>query len=260
MRDNNNVRRLALLTMTAALLITISLQAAQRGAPAGPPPAPKVAAPIDLTGYWISIVTEDWRFRMVVPKKGDNPSIPVNAEGRRVVDSWDPAKDEAAGEQCKAWGAGNIMRMPGRIHITWENDNTLRVDTEAGTQTRMFRFGAAQQPSNAQPAWQGESVAQWEFAGGRPPRGGAPAAGGDLKVVTTRMHPGYLQLNGVPYSANAVVTEYFHVTKEPNGDQWLFVTTIVEDSQYLNARLVRSSHFKMLPDGSGWKPTPCSVS
>ena len=246
-------------SLALLFVLTTGLQAAQRGAPAGPPPTAKASAPIDLAGYWVSIITEDWRFRMVLPKKGDNPSIPVNAEGKRVVDSWDPSRDEAAGEQCKAWGAGNIMRMPGRLHITWDNDNTLRVDTEAGTQTRMLRFGAAPS-SNAQPAWQGESAAQWEFAGGRPPRGGAPAAGGNLKVVTTRMRPGYLQLNGVPYSGNAVVTESFFVTREPNGDQWLFVTTVVEDPQYLTARLVRSSHFKKLPDGSAWKPAPCSVS
>ena len=251
---------MVLFAVTAALLITVSLHASQRGAPAGPPPTGKASAPVDLTGYWVSVITEDWRFRMVVPKKGDNPSIPVNAEGKRIIDSWDPAKDQAAGEQCKAWGAANVMRMPGRIHITWEDDNTLRLDTESGTQTRLFRFGRAQQPSNAQPAWQGASAANWDYVGGRPPRGGAPALGGDLKVVTTKMRAGYLQLNGVPYSSNAVVTEYFHEAKEENGDLWIFVTTIVEDPQYLTGRLVRSAHFKRLPDGSAWKPTPCSIS
>jgi hypothetical protein len=232
---------------------------AQRGAPAGPPPTAKAAAPVDLTGYWISLVTEDWRFRMLTPKKGDNPNVPLNAEGRRVFDQWDPAKDEAAGEQCKAYGAANIMRMPGRVHITWDNDNVLHLDAENGMQTRLFRFGGAEQPSTGPPTWQGNSVAQWQFSGGRPPRGGAKAAGGSLKIVTTHMRSGYLQLNGVPYSANAVVTEYFNVANEPNGDQLLVVTTVVEDPQYVAARLVRSSHFKKLPDASGWKPVPCSA-
>src|SRR6516164_1815309 len=59
----------------------------------------KAGAPVDLTGYWVSLVTEDWRYRMVTPPKGDYPSIPLNAEGRRVADAWDPAKDEAAGLQ-----------------------------------------------------------------------------------------------------------------------------------------------------------------
>ena len=228
---------------------------AQRGAPAGPPPTGKASAPVDLTGYWVSIVTEDWRFRMVTPKKGDNPSIPLTPAGRELLNAWDPAKDEAAGEQCRAYSAANILRMPGRLHFTWESDNTLRLDTEAGTQTRLFRFNAAPN-ATAPPSWQGDSVAQWEFAGGRAPRGEGPKFG-NLKVVTRRLRPGYLQLNGVPHSANAVVTDYFHVTKMPNGDEWLFTQTVVEDPQYLNNRLVRSSQFKKLPDASGWKPTPC---
>lgn len=245
--------------VVVALFSAGFVYAGQRGAPVGPAQTAKASAPADLTGYWVSLITEDWRYRMVMPKKGDNPSIPVNAEGRRLVDAWDPAKDAAAGEQCKAFGAANIMRMPGRIHITWDNDNALRVDTEAGTQTRLFRFGGGS-PTVGPPTWQGHSAAQWEFAGGRAPRGGAAATGGNLKVVTTRMRPGYLQLNGVPYGGNAVVSEYFHVAAEANGDRWLFVTTVVEDSQYLTGRLVRSSHFKKLPDGSSWKPVACVVS
>ncbi len=105
------------------------------------PPSAKSAAPVDLTGYWVSVVTEDWRYRMVTPMKGDYPSIPLNAEGKRVADSWDPAKDEAAGNQCKSYGAGNVMRVPERLRITWQDDNTMRIDTDAGQQTRIFHFG-----------------------------------------------------------------------------------------------------------------------
>src|SRR4029077_17750293 len=119
---------------------------------------------------------------------------------------------EAAGEQCRAYGAAGVMRAPGRVHITWQDDNTLKVETEAGTQTRLFAFGG--KDTGGAPAWQGSSAASWEFAGGRRGRG----RGGDLKVVTTRMRPGYLQKNGVPYGANAVLTEYFARTVEPNGD------------------------------------------
>jgi len=117
---------------------------AQRGgrgnAPAGPPPTPKASAPVDLTGYWVSIVTEDWRWRMVTPAKGDYASVPLNAEARKVADAWDPAKDEAAGDQCKAYGAAALMRLPERIHIFWDNDTTLHIDVDAGTQTRVFSF------------------------------------------------------------------------------------------------------------------------
>jgi hypothetical protein len=210
---------------------------------------------VDITGYWVSVVTEDWRYRMVTPKKGDHPSVPLNAEGVRVADAWDPAKDEAAGEQCRAYGAAGVMRVPGRLHITWQDDTTLKVETEAGSQTRALRFDTAAADAGA-PAWQGSSIAAWEFAGGRRGR----AAGGDLKVVTTRMRPGYLQKNGVPYSANAVLTEYFARTVESNGDSWLILTAIVEDPQYLTGRFVRSTHFKRLPDNnSTWEPEPCSA-
>src|SRR5690242_6555675 len=157
------------------LLLSRSLFGQNRGTP---PRTPKDAAPIDMTGYWVSIVTEDWRFRKLTPPKGDYPDItPLNDAGKKIADAWDPAKDEAAGEQCKGYGAGNIMRIPERLHITWNNDNTLKMETDAGTQTRLFRFGKPTPP--ATPDWQGFSVANWEGpASGRGP-------GGSLKVITT---------------------------------------------------------------------------
>lgn len=247
--------RRVLLSTAMALVLDASVQAQGRAGQAALPA--KAAAPIDIAGYWVSVVTEDWRFRMVTPRKGDYPSIPLNPAGRRVADAWDPSKDEAAGEQCKSYGAANVMRVPERLRITWQDDDTLRVDTDAGTQTRLFHFGGSK-PESGAPTWQGESVAQWEFAGQRGRR--APQAqGGDLKVVTTRLRAGYLQKNGVPYSANAVVTEFFNRTIEDNGDSWLIVSTVVEDPQYLTARFARSTHFKKLPDSRGWNPTPCTA-
>src|SRR5215472_4605788 len=141
----------------AAFLVLASAASAQT-------PTAKSAAPVDLTGYWVSVITEDWRYRMVTPAKGDYPSIPLNPEGRKVADAWDPAKDEAAGEQCKSYGAANIMRQPGRVHITWEDDAALRIDTDAGTQTRLLHFGSTPALGGA-PSWQGNSTAQWEFPG-----------------------------------------------------------------------------------------------
>src|SRR5262249_38889390 len=132
--------------------------------------------------------------------------------------------DEAAGEQCKSYGAGNIIRQPGRLHITWEDDNTLRVDFDSGTQTRLFHFGDWR--GSGPPSLQGDSVAQWEFAGGGRGRGPAnQVRGGALTVVTKNLRPAYLQKNGVPYSGNATVTEYFHRADEETGDALLIVTT-----------------------------------
>src|SRR5437868_4374327 len=205
-----------------------------QGPRGGPPRAPKDAAPFDMTGYWVAVVSEDWRFRMFTPPKGDYPDIPLNQAGKNIADSWDPAKDEAAGEQCKAYGAANIFRIPTRLHLTWADNNTLKIETDAGTQTRVLRFGAGAPPLGP-PDWQGFSVAQWEGpASGR-------GSGGGLKVITTRMRPGYLQKNGAPYGANAQMTEYFDVVKEPDGDQWLVVKSIVVDPQYLQRSLIRST-------------------
>lgn len=242
-----------------AIAVALTLSAvglgAQQGARGGPPPTPRAQAPVDLTGDWVSIVTEDWRWRMMTPPKGDVSSIPVTAEARKVTEAWDPARDTAAGEQCRAYGAPAIMRIPGRIRMAWENDTTLRIDTEAGTQTRLFRFGSPPPPAGA-PTWQGNSVARWQVAGGRR---GAGARGGTLEVVTTGMRPGYLRKNGVPYSANARVSEYYNATSEPNGDRWLIITTVIEDAQYINGRWVTSTHFKKVPNGSSWTPTPCEA-
>ena len=154
--------------LSAAMLIALSLVAtvpAHAQGRGGGPRIGKAGAPEDLTGYWVSIVTEDWRFRMVTPKKGDYASVPLTAEGRKVADTWDPAKDEVAGEQCKSYGAAAIMRVPGRIHVDWQDDMTLKVDMDAGTQTRLFHFAPAGQTLTATGApepYQGFSVATWE--------------------------------------------------------------------------------------------------
>jgi hypothetical protein len=229
---------------------------------------PKAAAPMDLTGYWISHVSEDWKFRMTTPPKGDfgfgldpqdpdvqrkRMTIPLNGLGRQVALNWDPAKDEAEGNQCKAYGAAGIMWIPERLHITWENDNTLRIDTDAGMQTRLFYFGAAP-PLGGRSTWQGVSVAQWLNDGNRE----SPRAG-RLKVVTTMMRPGYYWKNGMPYSENAVMTEHFRRVKLPTGEDMMIVTIVVEDPQYLAGNYIRSANFLKLPDASGWNPTPCSV-
>ncbi len=241
----------------------ISLCAQGRG-PAGPPPTPKASAPVDLTGYWVSVVTGDWRFRMVTPPKGDFTSMPLNAAARKIAEAWDPAKDEAAGEQCKAYGAPAIMRIPERLHITWQDDTTLKMEIDAGQQTRQFFFGASQGKGGD---WQGVSKASWDLMpgtitatdGGRAGLGSVDGRAGSLKVVTTNFKPGYLRKNGIPYSANAVVTEYFDRVNEPNGDSYIIVTSTVEDPTYLTTPYMLSTHFKKQADAKGWNPTPCSA-
>ena len=203
----------------------------------------KAAALVDLTGYWVAFVTEDWRFRMITPHKGDYQGVPMNEQARKIADAWDPSADEAAGNQCRAYGAAAIMRVPARFHITWQDDNTLRVDSDAGMQTRLFRFNS---PPQGERTWQGNSTAQWQ----------RPAS---LKGATANMRSGYLRWNGVHYSENAAVTEYFDIAPLPSGGQVLLVTTIVDDPQYLQQPFIVSSQFKKEADGSKWDPTPCAA-
>jgi hypothetical protein len=194
---------------------------------------------------------------MLTRPKGNVDYVPVNAEGRRVAGEWDPAKDAAAGEACKAYGPVGIMRLPGRLHITWADPNTLKIEIDNGTQARLLHFGGAQPPASEPASTQGSSIAQWELTGGR----GAPgqARKGQLKVVTTKMKPGYLRKNGVPYSGEAVLTEYFAQLKDDDGAEYLAVTAMLDDPTYLQQPWVRTSQFRKQSDAKGWNPTPCSA-
>ena len=232
--------------------------AAQQAQGRGQAPTPRAAAPIDMTGVWVSLVTDDWRWRMMTPPKGDVLYLPVNAAGRKVAESWDPARDEAAGELCKAYGAPGLMALPGRLRISWENDTTLKIEADTGTQTRLLNFGGPRPAGEA--TLQGYSAAQWELpGGGRGRRGGGPPRAGSLKVVTTNLRAGYFRKNGVPYGANAVLTEHYVRLTEDNGDQYLVITRFLEDPQYLTGPYVRSVQFKKQTDATGWNPTPCSA-
>jgi hypothetical protein len=252
------------LTLVAPVLALAQGRPPTGGAPPVPPRTAKQAAPVDLTGYWVSVVSEDWRWRMVTPVRGDFQSIPLNADGRRMGLAWDPDADIAAGLECKSYGAPALMRIPGRVHITWADEQTLKIETDAGKQTRLLHFvGGA--PAQAERSWQGYSAANWE----RPPRGQLPpdglrvfsgnigSGGRSLEVGTTNLRAGYLRKNGPPYSADAKLQEFYDYHKEPNGDEWFTVTTVVTDPTYLVSSFITSTDFKKQPNGAGWDPTPC---
>jgi hypothetical protein len=291
----------ALVCLGGGVRLQADLSMQAQGRAAGPPPTAKAIAPIDLTGYWTAVVTEDWHVRMLMPSKGDfgsgvagtienpgvgfvgagpNPSaqgnIPYKTAAAQEALKWDPAKDEAEGNACKAYGAPGMMRLPTHLRITWQDENTLKVEADYGTQLRLFHFGPptdqgrldysnatffpsqpakVEPPAGVAPSGQGYSIASWTIMGGS----GNFERGGSLKVVTSRLKPGYYWKNGMPYSGNAALTEYFRVMELPDRSQWIRFTQIVDDPDYLTQPWIVNYAFKKLPDGSKWNPTPCSV-
>jgi len=219
------------------------------------PPTAKQAAPIDLTGYWVAVVVEDWKYRMIHANKGDYDGLPLNASARKAAATWDPAKNPPADDDCRNFGAVSLMRQPGRIHITWQDDRTLKLESDAGTQTHLLSFAPAQnQAANSQGAgWQGISLAAWD----RVPGNRGSVATGSLKIVTTRLRPGFLRGNGVPYSSSTTLTEYIDRVDFAQSNSYLVVSTTVEDPVNLVGPYLTSVHFRKQADAAGWNPTAC---
>ena len=288
----------------ALVIVSAAVVAAQgrggqqgRGQPAAPPPPPQTAqqaALIDLTGYWVSVVDEDWRFRMMTPPKGDYAQVPLNAAARTIADQFNPELYGGARYQtaqiidCRAYGGAGLMHMPTRLRITWESPDVLKIDTDWGVQTRRLHFtpgksngdieqalrngeiGGGHQPASTQ----GYSIAMWEqpyrfnqttFQRGVTGRGGGLGQnragevqpGGSLGVVTTDLAPGWLRRNGVPYSPKTRLIEHFMTFQDPTGKEWFTDTTEVVDPEYLTTPFFISSEFQKEPDGSKWAPHPC---
>ncbi|MAM69511.1 MAG: hypothetical protein CMP91_00015 [Gammaproteobacteria bacterium] len=235
------------------------------------PPAERLGranAPVDLTGTWVSIVNEDWRFRMVTPQIGDVANIPINDRALEYAENWRPEMDQ--GNECRAYGAPAIMHEPGRIEISWEDDMTLRMDFDAGRQTRLLHFDYSVEPGAA--SRQGHSLAQW-----KQPRGAqvAPAitnvvpigqqfprtenVSNTLQINTSNLIEGYLRKNGIPHSDQVEVREYYDLINMPDGSTWLIANIIVEDPVYLSAPWVTSMNFKKEEDDSNRNPQDCFV-
>jgi hypothetical protein len=252
------------LALAAAGHAAVAAAQARRPAQPAAPVTARAAAPIDITGHWVSLITDDWVYRMITPAKGDVSYVPLNADGRRLAEAWDPARDEAAGEQCKGYAAPAIMRLPSRVEISWQDDNTLKLDIDTGMQTRVFRFGPGE-PQGAR-SWQGWSTASWQMSGTTeqfypgPTSLGNIQRAGSLKVDTTNLRAGYLRKNGVPFSENAFMTEYYNLIVENDGNQYLVIQTFVADPTYLTGHFVRTLQFKREPNGSQRNPVPCSAS
>lgn len=257
--------RLALSGAVLAATLGISGTArAQFGPPPhamGPPPPAQKVAPIDLSGYWVSIITEDWRWRMLTAPHGDYQSVPLNAAGIKLANTFNPANYAPGQIDCRAYGAAGLMRMPTRVHISWVNDNELKLQSDWGEQTRMIYFKQSDMPQAAH-SLQGSSLGRWEFpipvgGGFGRPRRGAKLPGGDLAVMTDNLAPGWLRRNGVPYGVHTRLMEHYQTFQDPTHKTWFDVTTQVDDPEYLYAPFITSSDFRKEPDGSKWAPHSC---
>lgn len=242
-------------SLVGLLMPQAGLYAQGRGGRGGGGAAPrnaKAAAAIDLTGTWVSVITEDWRYRMVTPALGDFQGVPMTAEARKIADAWDPDKEEASGDVCKSYGAPALLRVPGRLRISWQDDETLKMESDTGKQTRLFHFGDWKPIAGGPPTMQGDSTAEWI-------RGGRGGTDGSLKVTTSNLRAGFLRKNGVPYSDKTTLTEYFDMIKEPNGDPLVVVTIVTTDPTYLSQPFVITSQYKKEASDAKWNPTACSA-
>jgi hypothetical protein len=245
--------RLCRCLVAVATLLAVAAPRAQEG------PSARTIAPVDLTGYWVSVVTEDWAWRMRTPPRGDYASVPLNEEGIRIAEQWNESLDGS----CLAFGAATMLRVPTRIHIQWEDDNTLLIESDNGRQTRRLHFDHSVAP--AAPSLQGHSLAAWQLTSSVT---GSGATGGvltsavetqpwaTLEVVTTDLTAAWLRPNGVPISEDARIVEYFD-RFDVSDEAWFTVSTLVEDPKYLTEPFLVSSNFRKEHDGAAWNPKSC---
>jgi hypothetical protein len=229
----------------------------------GPPASARDAAPVDLTGTWVSLVTEDWIERM-------SPDSPASGTGGgfgfgRGRGAADAGTQITSDDPCAAYGAGAIMRVPGRVKIRWEDDSTLLFEYDAGSQRRIIHF-SDDAPAQADTSLQGWSTASWQAGagGGNRGRGGPPASlqsgaaarWGSLKIVTTDLSPGYLITSRSWYGVNAMLTELIRIHSD-FGQPYFTVTAIIEENGTVTS--TTSSTFKKESGASGFDAGKCEI-
>jgi hypothetical protein len=242
------------------------------GRAGGPPPSAEESAPVDLTGTWVSLVTEDWIERMSPdsPASGSGGGAFGFGRGRGGAGAAAPAI--TSDDPCAAYGAGGIMRVPGRLKLSWQDENTLLLEYDAGSQRRIIHFDNDEAPVAAGPSLQGSSTASWEGGGGgRRSRGGpqrgfgapadaraaaAPMPWQSLEIVTTNLSPGYLLSSRSWYGGGARLTELLRYHND-FGREYFTVTAVIEEIGQTTS--TTSSTFKKEPDDSKFEPTGCEI-
>jgi hypothetical protein len=253
----------ALPLLVCAALVGGLVSAAEPAA--GQATSARAQAPWDPTGYWVSLITLDWRFRMVVPGKGEYLGIPINLKAKEFADAWQPGPDEAAGKQCEAYGGANVVLVPERLRLGWQDDNALQVQTDAGMQSWLLHFGPAGNMADMPASWQGYAAASWDLHAapqGNPFGPAGPQAAphyGTIDVQVSHLLPGLIRKNGVPYGSGASVTQYWEQHDGPAGAHYLTISQILSDPEYLVEPYYTTATFEKEASGSQWNPTPCSL-
>jgi len=211
---------------------------------------PKDGSPVRHPGYWVSVVTEDWRFRHGDSPKGIYTGVSLNAEGRKIADAWDPANDEATGEQCRATGLRTSCGCPDAF-TSLQDEQTLKIETDAAKQTVCYISIAIR--------GRGEIGRVFRKRHGTDPVGPRYRSSRFSEGCHDQPQAGILAKEGVPYSASAVLTEYFDRVIEPTARRNLAITSTVRIQCIWRSRSSRHSHYKKQTDSSGWNPTPCSA-
>ena len=232
---------------------------------AGPPRSARAAAPVDLTGTWVSVVTEDWQWRMVTPKKGD---VRQRAAQCRRTPCRRLCGSVARTVMCEAYGVGGhhadagaaAYQLAGRLHA--EDGERCRSADATAAVRRTPRRPAS--PSAARPrrdagkrSLQGDSVAEWQGGGageidpftGRGDRPGCTALG--LAEGANHEHARRTGCGATacPTARTTVVTEYFTRFTHPQAGDWFVVTTSVDDPTYLTRLVHHQQQFQERADG-----------
>jgi hypothetical protein len=115
----------------------------------------------DLAGYWLSGATQGWRHLTVVPVKVEYQGIPMNPVTGDLAGFWNATADGAAAQSCKAYGSGLILWTSGFSQSRWVYSNALRVESDAGRQTRPLRLQPTANEVTARLSRQGPMSATW---------------------------------------------------------------------------------------------------
>jgi len=203
-------------------------------------------AQIDFAGEWQPVFHEDQPERGPGPEIGDYLGLPINEAARLRGDSWDASLLTVPEHQCKPHPSDYGMRGPANTRIWKEVDAATQqlialhthISWQAPERT-IWMDGRPHPPEFAAHTWQGFSTGKWE--------------GNVLTITTTHLKNGWIRRNGIPRSANAVVTEHW----ARHGDHLMWMV-VINDPTYLTEPFVRTTDFVMNPQ-QVITPYPCAT-